>query len=128
MRVLLDTHAFLWWIMNDERLSGPSRKVISQAENQIFFSAASAWEISIKCQLGKLELPGKPEPFISEQVQVNNFTALPINLTHALQVFELPALHRDPFDRMLVVQSRVERLPVLTMDEKIRQYEVETIW
>lgn len=128
MQALLDTHTFLWWILDDDRLSTTVRGIIQNSENVVYFSAASAWEIAIKAQLGKLILPAAVESFIPEQLQKNDFTSLPINLSHALLVASIPALHKDPFDRMLVVQSIVERIPILTADSLVTQYPVTAIW
>ncbi|MDI6794395.1 MAG: type II toxin-antitoxin system VapC family toxin [bacterium] len=96
--------------------------------NKLFFSAASGWEIAIKAQLGKLQLAGKPELFVSEQLTLNAIQALPIQISRALHVYNLPRHHRDPFDRMLVAQSQLENLPLLTADPQIAQYEVEIVW
>lgn len=128
MRMLLDTHTFLWWIMDDPRLSDAARKHLEDGRNETFFSAASAWEIAIKTRIGKLTLPSRPEQFVSEQLFSNNFLVLPISVIHALSVYELPDFHRDPFDRMLVAQSKFERLAIITSDDLIKQYGVETIW
>jgi len=128
MKALLDTHAFLWWIDDDSRLSSSARMIIENRENQVFFSAASAWEIAIKTQFGKLRLPSSPDIFITEHLSLNGFEPLPISISHALHTASLPSLHRDPFDRVLIAQSRTERLPLLTCDGLIIQYSVETIW
>ena len=128
MKVLLDTHTFLWWIADSPRLSARAREVIRDSNNELFFSAASGWEIAIKAQLGRLQLPDNLEQFIVEQLSLNTILVLPIQLRHALHVYTLPQHHRDPFDRMLVAQSQVENLPVLTTDPQIAQYEVKTIW
>ena len=128
MKVLLDTHTFLWWIADSPRLSARAREVIRDSNNELFFSAASGWEIAIKAQLGRLQLPDNLEQFIVDQLSLNTILVLPIQLRHALHVYTLPQHHRDPFDRMLVAQSQVENLPVLTTDPQIAQYEVKTIW
>ncbi|MGA9348937.1 MAG: type II toxin-antitoxin system VapC family toxin [Anaerolineae bacterium] len=128
MKVLLDTHSFLWWITDSPRLSAWAREVIRDSNNELFFSAASGWEIAIKAQLGRLQLPDNLEQFIKDQLSLNTILALPIQLHHALHVHTLPQHHRDPFDRMLVAQSQVENLPILTADSQIAQYDVETIW
>ena len=128
MKVLLDTHTFLWWITDSPRLSARAREVIRDSNNELFFSAASGWEIAIKAQLGRLQLPDNLEQFIVEQLSLNIILVLPIQLRHALHVYTLPQHHRDPFDRMLVAQSQVENLPILTTDPQIAQYDVETIW
>ena len=128
MRALLDTHTFLWWIDNDPQLSTRAHQIIGDGTNELFFSPVSGWEIAIKTQLGKLTLPANLEQFIAEQLSLNHFTPLPVQISHALGVYRLPLLHRDPFDRLLVAQARLEDLPILTVDPLIGQYEVQTIW
>jgi PIN domain nuclease of toxin-antitoxin system len=127
MRVLLDTHVFLWWVMDSPLLSRPARQVIADARNELFLSAASGWEIAIKAQLGRLELPDTPEDFVAEQLVLNNIQSLPVLMSHALHVYSLPKHHRDPFDRLLVVQSQLEDLPILTADPDIAHYDVEIV-
>lgn len=128
MKALLDTHAFLWWVTNNPQLSSTVQSILMERSNEIFFSAASGWEIAIKAQLRKLELPSEPEIYIAEQLKINSFQILPIELRHTLQTYYLPNHHKDPFDRILVAQSQVENLPLLTLDAKIAQYEVRVIW
>jgi len=128
MKILLDTHAFLWWITDDQKLSSRAREVISDAENELFFSAASGWEISIKVQLGRLKLPEEPERFIPEQLRMNFIRSLPIQMRHALFVSTLPNHHRDPFDRMLVAQAQLEEMSILSADLQMSRYQVELIW
>jgi len=128
MRALLDTHTFLWWIDNDRRLSMRVRTLMGEGSTVLFFSAASGWEIAIKARLGKLQLPGNLAPFLTDHLVRNHVTILSIHLSHTLHVYTLPTLHRDPFDRLLVAQSQLEQLPMLTADPLIRQYSVQTIW
>lgn len=128
MNVLLDTHAFLWWIDNNPKLSSRASGIISDAGNAIFLSAVSGWEIVIKARLGKLTLPDDLERFIADQLVTNAFSGLPIQLSHALHVYTLPPIHRDPFDRILVAQSQLEDMPILTADLQIAKYSVEVIW
>ena len=128
MNILLDTHAFLWWIDNNPKLSSRARGIISDASNVIFLSAASGWEIAIKARLGKLTLPDDLERFITDQLVTNAFSSLPIQLSHALHVYTLPTIHRDPFDRILVAQSQLEGMPILTADPQIARYPVKVIW
>jgi PIN domain nuclease of toxin-antitoxin system len=128
MRVLLDTHSFLWWITDDPRLSPSAREIMGDGENQLFFSTASGWEIAIKARLGRLSLPEPVESFVPAQLAENGIEGLSIALSHALHVASLPDHHRDPFDRMLAAQSQLENLPILTSDPLIGQYSVETIW
>jgi PIN domain nuclease of toxin-antitoxin system len=128
VRALLDTHTFLWWNMDDPQLSPAARNFIIDGRNELYFSAACAWEIAIKAGRGKLLLPEPPEKYVAERLALHHIQALPIQLSHALRVFMLPELHRDPVDRLLVVQSQMEGLPILTADGNIRRYAVETIW
>jgi len=128
MKVLLDTHVFLWWIVDDPRLSPRARKIIGNEENTPFLSAASAWEIAIKAKLGRLKLPDDPERFIPEQMALNAIESLPVQVSHALHVYTLPEYHSDPFDRIIIAQAQLEGLPILTADSQISRYEVDTIW
>ena len=128
MRALLDTHAFLWWISDDPRLSDPAREIIADGRNELFFSAASGWEISIKAGLGRLEVPEDLQRFISDQLSRNAFQSLPIYLSHALHTCGLPDHHRDPFDRILVSQAILEQMPMLSADPQISRYPVEVAW
>jgi PIN domain nuclease of toxin-antitoxin system len=125
---LLDTQAFLWWIMDEAALSSHARHLIEDGGAALYLSAASAWEISIKAALGKLRLTSDPDRFITEQMATNGIQPLPIQVSHALHTFSLPPHHRDPFDRMLVAQSRLEDLPIVTPDEQISRYGVQTVW
>jgi PIN domain nuclease of toxin-antitoxin system len=128
MRVLLDTYVFLWWINDDPRLSEHARAILRNADNTLHFSAASGWEIAIKVRTGKLELPSEPESFIVRELHNNQIRPFPIQLRHVLRTHVLPMLHRDSFDRMLIAQSQLESLPILTVDRAITQYAVDTIW
>lgn len=102
MKALWDTHAFLWWIANDPRLSPRVRAIAGDPQTDLLFSVASGWEIAIKVGIGKLRLPDDPQRYIPDQLARNATDVLPIQLAHALRVFALPDLHTDPFDRMLV--------------------------
>jgi len=128
MKVLIDTHVFLWWITNDPRLSPRAREIIADSANVVFLSAASGWEIAIKAKLGRLRLPDEPERFILKQLELNVIEVLPVQMSHALHVYALPYHHRDPFDRLLIAQARLEKVPILTADPQISRYEVEVIW
>ena len=128
MKVLLDTHAFLWWIADDPRLPGRAREAIGNGSNEVFFSAVSAWEIAIKAGLGRVELPHPLDGFVTDQVRSNGLEVLPVHLRHALAVASLPELHRDPFDRMLVAQSRQEGLTLVSGDPDIARYDVAVVW
>ena len=128
MRALLDTHAFLWWVIDSPELSQSARSVMGDSTNELYLSAASGWEIAIKTKLGRLEIAGDPEKLIPEQMVLNAISGLPVQMSHALHVFQLPDLHRDPFDRILIAQARLEEIPIITRDSAISQYDVETIW
>jgi PIN domain nuclease of toxin-antitoxin system len=128
MKVLLDTHTFLWWITDHPQLSPRVREIIRDGNNELFVSAATGWEITIKAKLGRLQLPDEPQRFILEQLSLNAIQSLPIQMSHALHVFTLPDHHRDPFDRILISQAQLEGLPILTADPQIALYQVEIIW
>jgi len=127
-RLLLDTHAFLWWIADDPRLSPAARKAIADGANEVYLSAVSVWEMVIKTGLGRLELPEDTELFLAQQLQQNAFRPLAMTLPHALAVRRLPPLHEDPFDRLLVAQARHEELALVSGDAAVRRYPVEVIW
>ena len=124
MNLLLDTHVFLWAVDNDPQLSETARDAILDGRNIVFVSAATAWEIAIKRQLGKLRLPATG---YLEELRQHRFTPLSITTEHALAVENLPPLHRDPFDRILVAQASVDRLHLVTRDPFIRRYDVKLI-
>jgi PIN domain nuclease of toxin-antitoxin system len=128
VRALLDTHTFLWWITNSKRLSSNVRAIITDGTNELFLSAATGWEIATKSRLGRLDMPADPVRFVGEQLALNVVQPLPIELQHALHVFTLPDYHRDPFDRILIAQSQLENLTILTADSAISQYDVDVIW
>ena len=128
MKVLLDTHAFLWWITDDPRISFRARDVVQDAENELYLSAASGLEIAIKTQLGRLQLPGEPDVYLARQMSVNAIQPLAITMRHSLFVYGLPDIHKDPFDRMIVAQSILEEMPLLTKDGNIPKYGIQVIW
>lgn len=128
MNLLLDTHAFLWWITDAPWLSPRARELIADGGNVLFFSAASGWEIAIKARLGKLQVPEDLGRFLTEQLSRNAIRVLPVHLSHTLHVYTLPNHHRDPFDRLLVSQALLENLPVLSADPQLARYAVEVVW
>ena len=109
-------------------LSDRAIDIIKDGANTLYLSAASGWEIAIKANLGRLQLLDEPEKVIPEQMSLNTVVGLPIQMSHALHVHSLPIHHRDPFDRMLVAQSQVEGLPILTSDPQIAKYDVDVVW
>ena len=128
MKALLDTHTFLWWNMDAEQLSERAREIIAEADNEIFFSAVSSWEIAIKTAKGRLVLPEEPAAYIASRLRLHHFQPLPIQVSHTTHVYGLPRHHDDPFDRLLIAQAQLEGLPILTLDPEIKKYPVETIW
>ncbi len=128
MKALLDTHVFLWWNLNDPQISVTAREFISDGRNEVFLSAASAWEIAIKYAKGRLELPETPERYVANRLRRHHFSPLPIQLSHALHVYTLPDIHQDPFDRLLIAQSQLEKLPLLTADADIARYGISIVW
>ncbi len=128
MKLVLDTHTFLWWITDDPQLSPKARYIIGNVNNELFLSVASAWEIAIKARLGRLSLDERADRFIPAQLSKNGISPLPIEMSHALYTARLPDIHRDPFDRLIIAQCALEKLPLITKDTVIRKYKVETVW
>ena len=123
MRLLLDTHALLWWRQNSRRLGRAGREAIARAP-VVYVSAASAWEVAIKIAIGRLRIDGPFEGHVLDA----GFEPLPITFAHAAEVARLPAHHADPFDRMLVAQARLEGLTLVTHDRTFASYDVETLF
>ncbi len=128
MRLLLDTHAFLWWVTDDDQLSAGGRASIGASENEVFLSAVSAWEIITKVRIGRLPLAEPVDGFIARHLEENAFQPLSITMRHTFELEAMPDLHRDPFDRMLVAQAIAEDMSLVTGDQAIRAYPVSTIW
>jgi PIN domain nuclease of toxin-antitoxin system len=118
LRILLDTHLLLWWLMDDPALSAEARALVSERENVVFISAVTMWEIWLKQSLGKLRLPADFEAKMTDEA----FENLPLTYQHTRQLASLPWHHRDPFDRMLVAQARYENLVLLTADQAVSTY------
>ena len=127
MNILLDTHALIWFFDDDKRLSKTAREAIFAPDNMIYVSIASLWEIGIKLSTGKLNSDAGLDGFI-EAVDKNGFAPLAISPDHIKVVTELPFIHRDPFDRILIAQAKVENMTIMTVDENIRAYDVPCIW
>ena len=123
MNLLLDTHTVLWWLSDDPALSETARAAIADPENTVFLSAVVVWEIRIKQRIGKLDLPDD----FGEVLERQRFAELPVTVDHAHTITELPAVHRDPFDRMLVAQAMVEHMAIVTRDQLIAEYDVGVI-
>jgi len=125
MKVLLDTHIFLWYISGDKRLSNDKRDSIRDSNNEVYLSVISIWEAIIKYQLGKLPLPQPPEMYLPAQRQQHQIMSLTLNEDSVAHLAQLPALHRDPFDRMLICQANVHGLSLMTDDAIVQQYPVQ---
>jgi PIN domain nuclease of toxin-antitoxin system len=128
VRLLLDTHALLWWLFEDPKLSSAARLAIANPQNQILVSAASAWEITTKHRLGRLPEAGDVPFHLPRYLNRARFGVLTISLEHAMAAGALPGPHQDPFDRMLVAQARIEDLAVATTDPVFKDYGVAVIW
>lgn len=128
MKLLLDTHAFIWWDSEPTRLSSRALAVCQDSENTLLLSVASAWEMQIKIQLGKLRLGLPLGKLIENQQSVNSLEILRIGLEHVLALDQLPSVHKDPFDRLLVAQARIEGARLVTNDPVMANYPVEVIW
>jgi PIN domain nuclease of toxin-antitoxin system len=128
MRLLLDTHSFLWFVLNDPQLSAAARKAISDPANDVFISPATYWEIAIKVRTGKYVLAGSYENFIQHNIDANDFEILPIEVKHTAVVAVLPLHHRDPFDRLLIAQALVEDLTLVSNEALFDSYGVRRLW
>jgi PIN domain nuclease of toxin-antitoxin system len=128
MRLLLDTHTLLWFLSDDAQLSDPARKLIEDGANEILLSIASLWEMAIKISLGKLTIGGPFDIFIPEQLALNSIGLLGITLAHTAAVSTLPFHHRDPFDRLLIAQSLVDAVPIVSRDGILDAYGVVRMW
>lgn len=127
MRILLDTHVWLWMQAEPDRLSDETRAIVEHLDNELLFSAASSWEIAIKHAIGRLSLPADPMEYVPDRIRSSGVTPLAIEHSHALRVAGLPPHHRDPFDRLLVAQAQVEDVPILTVDPALDPYDVEIL-
>ena len=128
MRILLDTHAFLWWNAADSRLSKKALRLLADPANTLLLSVVSAWELVVKTQARKLRLPEPPSVYVPTRLAHYAMEALPLSLAHVLAAESLPLLHRDPFDRLLVAQAASEGVPILTIDPDIGRYSVKVVW
>lgn len=127
MKLLLDTHAFLWFVDDSPALSARGKSFL-EAENELFLSIGSLWEIAIKLRLGKLSVAMPTESLMTEQLAANDIEILPISVPHLIQISTLPLHHRDPFDRLIIAQSIVERMPVVSADPAFDEYPIERFW
>jgi PIN domain nuclease of toxin-antitoxin system len=128
MKFLLDTHTFLWFALNDPKLSKTALTLIIEPTHDILISPASYWEIAIKVSIGKYQIPGSFQSWMNHQLTVNSFEILPITIAHAAKVSTLPFHHRDPFDRLLVAQALTEKILIISNDGMLDAYDVTRRW
>ncbi|GAB6042057.1 type II toxin-antitoxin system VapC family toxin [Endothiovibrio diazotrophicus] len=128
MKLLLDTHVWLWMIASPERIDGEAVALMENCANTLHLSAASSWEMAIKYRLGKLPLPEAPETFVPPRLSRDGVVPLPVEHAHALKVASLPVHHADPFDRLLIAQAQCEGLTLVTHDRLLMPYDVAMVW
>ncbi|MDR0720327.1 MAG: type II toxin-antitoxin system VapC family toxin [Treponema sp.] len=124
---LLDTHAAIWFLMGDDKLSDTAQRIIVDVSNSVYVSVVSAWELTIKISVGKLRFPGNTAGF-TRMAQDNNIIIVPIETTHLAVLEELPFHHRDPFDRLIAATAFAEKMTLITTDENIMRYDVPLVW
>lgn len=128
MRILLDTHTFIWWDIEPSRLSPRALSLCQDVNNQLLLSVVSVWEMEIKIQLDKLRFVKSLADMIAEQQRANHIEILPISLAHALAIETLPLHHKDPFDRLLIAQAKVEQLSIMSRDPEFKAYPIVVAW
>ena len=128
MKVLLDTHTFLWSLLNDHRLTRKAKQVLTSNEHELVFSLVSLWEIAIKIKTGKLNTIGSSVAYIRDEMDAYGMQLLPIRYEHVLQLESLPHHHGDPFDRLLIAQALTESLPILSADRIFATYGIKLVW
>lgn len=128
MKLLLDTHTFIWWDISPDKLSSRALALCSDPANQLVLSIASVWEMQIKIQAGKLHFSKPLGQMIREQQETNQIEVFPIVLDHVLSLADLPPLHKDPFDRLLVAQARSEDMTLLSRDPLLTAYPIRVEW
>lgn len=128
MRLLLDTHTFIWFLQDDPALSDAALRMIEDADNQVLLSIVSIWELGIKVSLGKINLPAPYANFIDRQLLENDIHVLPLSIAEIGTVLTLPFHHRDPFDRALVAQSMVNSIPLISADKTLDRYSIKRLW
>jgi|APLak6261658528_1056013.scaffolds.fasta_scaffold95908_1 PIN domain nuclease of toxin-antitoxin system len=128
MRILLDTCAFLWLVTDDPQASELAKEIFLKEDNELLLSAVTGFEIAVKYSLGKLRLAEPPKEFITNRINANALTELPVSMTHALILQNLPLHHKDPFDRLLVAQAMVNQIPLLSADQQLSAYDINRLW
>jgi PIN domain nuclease of toxin-antitoxin system len=127
VKVLLDTHIWLWWLREDPRLPQSAQEILEDGTNELLWSLVSSWEIAVKISIGKLTLDRPVERLFAEVIHDQGATLLPVAQSHCVSLASLPLHHRDPFDRMLVAQAQIEKVPLMTTAPKIAAYNVEIL-
>lgn len=128
MKVLLDTCAFIWLVTDDPKLSGLAKEIFLDEGNEILLSAVTGFEIAVKYSLGKLQLAEPPGEFVTNRMNANALTELPVSMSHALALQNMPLHHKDPFDRLLVAQAIVNQIPLLSADQQLSAYAIKRLW
>jgi PIN domain nuclease of toxin-antitoxin system len=128
MRLLLDTHALLWWLSGDPQLAGAAREAVADAESSVYVSAASAWEVATKTRLGKLPGAESLAQDFAAEIEQHGFLPLPISVEHGQRAGNLPGPHKDPFDRMLIAQAHAENLVLVSNEAVFDQYGITRLW
>jgi len=128
MRMLLDTHAFLWFVTSDPLLSAAALALLVDPGNEVFLSPASYWEVAIKVSLGKYPMTVPFDQFFTQGIDGNDISILPLEIRHAAVLSSLPMHHKDPFDRMIIAQALVEQVPVVSIDEALDAYGITRLW
>lgn len=128
MKALVDTHVMLWWMAGDARLSERARGLLADPGVELLWSIASSWELAVKVAVGKLQLTGGLQPFLTDVVSGQGLGLRPVHQADCVRLAGLPLHHRDPFDRMLVAQAQADDIPLLSADPKLRTYDVDLLW
>lgn len=128
MKYLLDTSIFLWGLWSLEKMNQSAREILTSGSKELYLSAASAWEITIKAATGRLNLPEPPPRYVPNRMSLLGLQSLPITQAHALDVSGLPMHHTDPFDRIIIAQARMENMVLMTSDHMFSKYQVHTLW
>lgn len=128
MRALLDTHVLLWWLLDAPRLSSRARATLQDGKNELLWSAASSWELAIKISRDRLRFPGPLRSYLPAKLREQSITPMPVEHAHTFEVAELPPHHRDPFDRLLIAQARIEGVPLISADRQLKSYDVDILW
>jgi PIN domain nuclease of toxin-antitoxin system len=126
--MIVDTHVFLWWAEDSPRLSRKARAMLGDGSRHLLWSVASTWELSIKVGLGRLRLPEPVLDYVMSRMAHHGIDSLAVEHAHAARVAELPRRHGDPFDRLLIAQALVERVPILTADPRFKDYDIDVVW